>query len=114
MRAAFFQVVLVLALQGPLVNAAQAESFKYYVWIDAEGIVHAEEKPPKGVDYQVRIIEDINANVIPAEDFRLYGDLPADYDHGTGDQTMESAAGANPATDDAGEPAVQDSPEVQR
>jgi len=64
-------------------SAAGAEEFKYYVWIDEEGIVHAEEKAPKGVDYQVRIIEDVNANVVPAEDFRLYEDPAGDYG-GTG------------------------------
>lgn len=74
---------------------AAAEEFRYYVWIDEQGIVHAEEKPPKGVDYKVRIIEDINANVVPTEDFRLYEDPPAEY-------------GGDPGRDAAAEPAIGD------
>lgn len=73
---------------------AAAEEFKYYVWIDEQGIVHAEEEPPKGVDYKVRIIEDINANVVPTKDFRLYEDPPAEYD--------------DPGSDAAAEPATRD------
>lgn len=71
MRIVLYQFLLVLALKSVPAGAA-AEEFKYYVWIDDQGIVHAEEEPPKGVDYQVRIIEDVNANVVPAEDFRVY------------------------------------------
>lgn len=74
MRTVFCQLVAVLWLAGP----AAAEEFRYYVWVDDQGIVHAEEKAPKGRDYKVRIIEDINANVVPAKDFRI-GDLPADF-----------------------------------
>jgi len=57
-------------------TSALAEEFKYFVWVDDEGIVHAEEEAPKGRDYEVRIIEDINANVVPTEDFRPYGETP--------------------------------------
>lgn len=84
-RAVFRGFLPLFALAGaPLVTAA--EEFKYYVWVDDQGIVHAEEEAPKGVDYQVRIIEDVNANVVPAEDFRLYGDLPVDYGESSGGQ----------------------------
>lgn len=83
-RVFLYQLLLILVLKSVPVGAA-AEEFKYYVWIDDQGIVHAEEEPPKGVDYEVRIIEDVNANVVPAEDFRLYGDLPVDGgESGTG------------------------------
>lgn len=74
---------------------AAAEEFKYYVWVDEQGVVHAEEEPPKGVDYKVRIIEDINANVVPTEDFRLYDDPPTAYG--------DDPDGATPA-----EPAISD------
>ncbi|MDZ7840518.1 MAG: hypothetical protein U5R46_06815 [Gammaproteobacteria bacterium] len=85
------QCLLVLAM-NTLPAGAAAEEFKYYVWIDEQGIVHAEEKPPKGVDYKVRIIEDINANVVPTEDFRVYEDPPTEYGDDTG--------GAEPAIRD--------------
>lgn len=110
MRIVLRQFALVLSLTGLSVHAAEAEEFKYYVWIDEEGIVHAEEQAPKGVDYEVRIIEDINANVIPAEDFRLYEDAPATDDSGSGGGSPEPASPA----DDAGGPATPDSPEAQR
>ena len=92
-----------LALKSLPVSAA-AEEFKYYVWIDEQGIVHAEEEAPKGVDYEVRIIEDVNANVVPAEDFRL-GDIPVDYGETTGDGAGQSASGAEPQAGEPGEAA---------
>jgi len=92
MRVVFSQLLLLLALKSLPVGAA-AEEFKYYVWIDEQGIVHAEEEAPKGIDYEVRIIEDVNANVVPAEDFRLYGDLPVDYGEDGGEPAAEGADG---------------------
>lgn len=83
MRIALCQCLLVLVLKSLSANAA-AEEFKYYIWIDEQGIVHADEEAPKGVDYKVRIIEDINANVVPAEDFRPYEGLPSGYDDSGG------------------------------
>lgn len=80
-RVALYQFLLVLALKSLPVGAA-AEEFKYYVWMDEQGIVHAQEEPPKGVDYEVRIIEDVNANVVPAEDFRVYEAPPGGYQQG--------------------------------
>jgi len=66
-------LALALASAGPIA----AEEFKYYVWVDEQGIVHAAEEAPKGRDYQVRVIENINANVVPPEDFRPYSsELP--------------------------------------
>lgn len=91
LQAVFCQFALVLVLKALPVSAA-AEEFKYYVWMDEEGIVHAEQEPPKGVDYKVRIIEDINANVVPVEDFRIYGDRPVGYGRDSGNGT-----GASPA-----------------
>lgn len=94
-RAVFCQCVLVLALKTLPVSAA-AEEFKYYVWIDEQGIVHAEEEPPKGVDYEVRVIEDINANVVPVEDFRLYGDAPVDPATRSGPRSGDGDAASTP------------------
>lgn len=82
------RLLLFLALAGAA-GVAAAEEFRYYVWEDAQGIVHADETAPRGVDYQVRVIENINANVIPAEDFRLYENpaAPADGQPGLGDES---------------------------
>jgi hypothetical protein len=93
-RLVVYQALLVFGLKALPVGAA-AEEFKYYVWIDQQGIVHAEEEPPKGIDYQVRIIEDINANVVPAKDFRVYGDLPAGYGEEADDGGPPPEAGAS-------------------
>lgn len=92
MRAVSYPITMVLALQLMGSGVAAAEEFKYYVWIDEEGIVHAEEEAPKGRDYQVRIIEDINANVVPAEEFRLYEDPPADYGSDSDDTGGDAAS----------------------
>lgn len=99
MRTGFPKIFLALALNSVVVSLGAAEQFKYYVWIDDQGIVHASEEAPKGRDYEVRIIEDINANVVPAEDFRLddSGTIESDdagqANDGAGDeQTEESAA----------------------
>lgn len=89
MRIVLYQFLLVVALKS-LPAGAAAEEFKYYVWIDDQGIVHAEEEPPKGVDYKVRIIEDINANVVPAEDFRVYEDLPVGYEGESAGSELQS------------------------
>lgn len=100
------QCLLASALNS-LPASAAAEEFKYYVWIDAQGIVHAEEEAPKGVDYEVRIIEDVNANVVPAEDFRLYGDLPVDYGQDSGQglgQGLEQDSGETAQPAASGEP----------
>lgn len=112
-RAVFCQCVLVLALKALPVSAA-AEEFKYYVWIDEQGIVHAEEAPPKGVDYEVRIIEDINANVVPVEDFRLYGGAPADRAAGSGNETGEPAISSGPQSGDGGTAITPQDPDLQR
>lgn len=112
-RVVFCQCVLVLALKT-LPVAAAAEEFKYYVWIDEQGIVHAEEEPPKGVDYEVRVIEDINANVVPVEDFRLYGDLPVDHGAESGDATGESAASSGSQSGDSGTSITPQVPDTQR
>ncbi|HSH42263.1 MAG TPA: hypothetical protein VK973_09100 [Arenicellales bacterium] len=92
-RLLLYQLLLIFGLKAVPAGAA-AEEFKYYVWIDQRGIVHAEEEPPKGVDYQVRIIEDINANVVPAKDFRVYGDLPPGYGEDGDGGTPPADAGA--------------------
>lgn len=112
-RAAFSQCVLVLALKTLPVSAA-AEEFKYYVWIDEQGIVHAEEDPPKGVDYEVRVIEDINANVVPVEDFRLYGDVPVDPGADSGNETGGSAASTGSQSEDGGAAITPQDPDLQR
>lgn len=78
MRTVFFHILAVLCLTGVVSSPVSAEEFRYYVWVDDQGIVHAEENAPKGRDYKVRVIEDINANVVPAKDFRI-GDLPPDF-----------------------------------
>lgn len=69
-------LMMVLTVFTVLDTSLMAEEFKYYVWIDTQGVIHAEQEPPKGRDYEVRVIENINANVIPAEDFRLFGEIP--------------------------------------
>lgn len=97
-RIVLYQSLLVLALKS-LPAVAAAEEFKYYVWIDDQGIVHAEEEAPKGVDYEVRIIEDINANVVPAEDFRLYEDQSVDY----GEEPGQPDAGGAPQSGSSSE-----------
>jgi hypothetical protein len=104
LRTVACQFALALALKSLSVGAA-AEEFKYYVWTDERGIVHAEEAPPKGVDYKVRIIEDVNANVVPADDFRPYGDLPAADGGTTGSETMRPDTDGNR---DAGGPVPAD------
>lgn len=76
MRIALFQIVFALTLNAAFLEPSAAEEFKYYVWIDDQGIVHASQEAPKGRDYEVRIIEDVNANVVPAEDFTPYGEPP--------------------------------------
>lgn len=76
MRAFFYQLILAAIVNTAVLGPAVAEEFKYYVWIDDEGIVHASQEAPKGRDYKVRIIEDVNANVVPAEDFHPYGEPP--------------------------------------
>jgi hypothetical protein len=96
MRAVLCHILLVLILKASMISASAAEQFKYYVWIDEEGIVHAEDEAPKGRDYQVRIIEDINANVVPAEDFRPYGDLPAPLGEESGDAPEATASAEDP------------------
>lgn len=91
-RVALHQFLLVLALKSLPVGAS-AEEFKYYVWMDEQGIVHAQEEPPKGVDYEVRIIEDVNANVVPAEDFRVYEAPPGGFDSGSGGDRQDDETG---------------------
>jgi len=77
MRSVLYPLLATLALGAAAIPAqAAAEEFRYYVWVDEEGIVHASEEAPKGRDYKVRIIENINANVVPAEDFRFSNPLP--------------------------------------
>lgn len=107
MRTVFCQVIAALWLAGTAGGAAAAEEFRYYVWVDEQGIVHAEEKAPKGRDYQVRIIEDINANVIPAKDFRI-GDLPAGYgeESNTGSEPGRESPPVEAHTGQAEEPAA--------
>lgn len=78
MRTVFCQIIVVLYLTGAFSVTAAAEEFRYYVWVDDQGIVHADGKAPKGRDYKIRVIQDINANVVPAKDFRI-GHLPADF-----------------------------------
>jgi len=97
-----------LMLMASAAACAAAEEFKYYVWIDEQGIVHAEEEAPKGRDYQVRIIEDVNANVVPSEDFRPYGDLPIDYEAGdSGTAAGQPAASGEAAPRESGATAAQ-------
>lgn len=105
MRAISYSILAALALSAALAGRAAAEEFKYYVWIDDQGIVHASEEAPKGRDYKVRIIEDINANVVPAEDFRL-DNPPASATGGT--NTGEPASNGGEAAGQAGETARQD------
>jgi hypothetical protein len=99
MRITLFQIFFTLALNAAVLDRSAAEEFKYYVWIDDQGIVHASQEAPKGRDYEVRIIEDVNANVVPAEDFTPYGEpppppgearLPGDQDDGAENASGES------------------------
>jgi len=99
-------VMAVLAFAA--MGSVSAEEFKYYVWIDDEGIVHAEEEAPKGRDYQVRIIEDINANVVPTEDFRPYGDVPLNHGGETTTRTVSPAAGEQSADETAPQATTSD------
>lgn len=101
---------VVLTIAASAAGVVAAEEFKYYVWIDEEGIVHAEEEAPKGRDYQVRIIEDINANVVPTEDFRPYGDVPLDQGSDTTTRSAQPAPGEQSA-DDTGGQATTSEPE---
>lgn len=109
------QSVLVLVLKALPVSAA-AEEFKYYVWMDEEGIVHAQEEAPKGVDYEIRIIEDINANVVPVEDFHPYRDLPVGYGEDSGNETGDSASSADSRSGntDTGDAVIPEDPDVER
>jgi len=103
------QLVSFLALAASAATCAAAEEFKYFVWIDEQGIVHAEEEAPKGRDYQVRIIEDVNANVVPSEDFRPYGELPVDY--GSESQVDSQVGSQSNSQGDAGQPAPSGEPQ---
>ena len=106
MRIVLYQLIAAVWLTGVLAGPAVAEEFRYYVWVDDQGIVHAEEKAPKGRDYKVRVIEDINANVVPAKDFRI-GDLPADFRRSS--DNIRDAESAPADTDDSGKAAKRDS-----
>lgn len=109
MRIPAQKLFVVLAIAASATGVVCAEEFKYYVWIDEEGIVHAEEEAPKGRDYQVRIIEDINANVVPTEDFRPYGDVPLNDGSETTTRTVESAP-AQQSSEDGSRDATSDEP----
>ncbi len=113
MRTVFVYTLAVLCLTGIVSSPVAAEEFRYYVWVDDQGIVHAEEKAPKGRDYKVRVIEDINANVVPAEDFRV-GDLPADFRRSSDNIGDGSSAAEAEQTGKADEPSVQRSPAVKK
>ncbi|MGA8262724.1 MAG: hypothetical protein WB783_21175 [Arenicellales bacterium] len=106
MRTVFYQIIAALWLAGVLAGPAAAEEFRYYVWVDDQGIIHAEERAPKGRDYKVRVIEDINANVVPAKDFRI-GDLPADFRRSS--DNIKDAESAPTDTEDSGKAAKSDS-----
>lgn len=112
-RAVFRGFLPLLALAGAPLTAA-AEEFKYYVWVDEQGIVHAEEEAPKGVDYQVRIIEDVNANVVPAEDFRPYGDLPVRYGDGSTGEAGQAGSGGEPPVEGSSAAAVPGNTDSQK
>lgn len=105
--------VAALTLSVVAASSAAAEEFKYYVWIDDQGIVHAEEEAPEGVDYEVRIIEDINANVVPAEDFRLGGDMPVDYGSETETSSQAPDPAASPQSGQAADVITPASPEPE-
>lgn len=107
MRAVVYQILfasmLALALNTAMFSQVAAEEFRYYVWTDDEGIVHASEEAPKGRDYKVRIIEDVNANVVPADEFNPGSDPPVDRSGETVDG--ESAAPGSVRDGQSGEPA---------
>lgn len=111
MRSVLYPVLAALALGTAAIPAqAAAEEFKYYVWVDEEGIVHASEEAPKGRDYKVRIIEDINANVVPAEDFRLDNPFPGT---GAGTEAGQSAPRGSGTAGQSGQAAEQETPAGQ-
>lgn len=103
MRILAQKLLVVLTIAASTAGVVSAEEFKYYVWIDEQGIVHAEEEAPKGRDYQVRIIEDINANVVPTEDFRPYGDVPLNHGSDTTTSTVEPGPAEQPVEDGSGQ-----------
>lgn len=111
MRTVFLQIAAALWLAGVLAGSAAAEEFRYYVWTDDQGIIHAEEKAPKGRDYKVRVIEDINANVVPSKDFRI-GDLPADFRRSS--DNIKDAESTPTDTGNAAKPESRSSPAVEK
>ncbi|MDZ7839541.1 MAG: DUF4124 domain-containing protein [Gammaproteobacteria bacterium] len=59
-----------LAITGLMIGVvaatpASGEQIKYYVWTDANGVIHAEDRPPTDGDYETRVIE-ADENVVPA------------------------------------------------
>jgi len=65
-KGSLLAAALVVGLAGGLTAApALGEQIKYYVWTDENGVIHAEDTPPKDRDYETRVIE-VDENVIPA------------------------------------------------
>jgi hypothetical protein len=58
------RAILGIVLYGFLASPGWCEEITYYIWVDDEGVTHAEDSPPRDRDYETRTIE-VDTTTVP-------------------------------------------------
>jgi len=59
----------ILLLAGAAAAPVHGDTFEYYVWKDDDNVVHMEDRPPEGRDYETRVV-DTDKNVMAGTEIR--------------------------------------------